>query len=51
MSTKEENGKESKEPDYDEDDQLEEEQEAETGELSEEKKGGIFSIPFIVFLW
>jgi predicted transcriptional regulator len=33
MSTKEDNGKESKEPDYDEDkDQLEEEQEEETGE-------------------
>jgi hypothetical protein len=40
MSTKEEeNGKESKEPDYDEDqDQLEEKQEEETGELIEEKK-------------
>ena len=35
MSTKEENGKESKEPDYDEDkDQLEEKQEEETGELN-----------------
>jgi hypothetical protein len=40
MSTKEDdNGKESKEPDYDEEkDQLEEKQEEETGELSEEKK-------------
>jgi hypothetical protein len=40
MSTMEdENGKELKQPDYDEDkDQLEEEQEEETGELSKEKK-------------
>ncbi|CAN5503381.1 hypothetical protein BH18THE2_BH18THE2_32760 [soil metagenome] len=39
MSTKEDNGsKESNEPDYNEDkDQLEEEQEEETGEVSEEK--------------
>ena len=38
MSTKgEDNGKESKEPDYDEDkDQLEEKQEEETGELKED---------------
>jgi hypothetical protein len=37
MSTKEENDKESNEPDYDEDkDQLEEEQEKETGEVTEE---------------
>jgi hypothetical protein len=40
MSTMEdENGKELKQPDYDEDkDQLEEKQEEETGELSKEKK-------------
>jgi hypothetical protein len=39
MSTKEDNGsEESNEPDYNEDkDQLEEEQEEETGEVSEEK--------------
>ena len=36
MSQKKKNGKESKEPDYDEDkDQLEEKQEEETGELKE----------------
>ena len=38
MSTKEDSGKESEEPDYDEDkDQLEEKQEEETGELSKEE--------------
>jgi hypothetical protein len=38
-TTEENNDKESKEPDYDEDqDQLEEKQEEETGELREEKK-------------
>ena len=44
LSTKEENnGKESKEPDYDEDkDQLEEEQEEETGELKQETTNHIF---------
>jgi hypothetical protein len=44
MSTKEDNnGKESKEPDYDEDnDQLDEKQEEETGELKEETTNQVF---------
>jgi hypothetical protein len=44
MSSKEDdNGKESKEPDYDEDkDQLEEEQEEETGELNQETTNRVF---------
>ena len=44
MSTKEEdNGKESEEPDYNEDkDQLEEEQEKETGEANQETTNHIF---------
>jgi hypothetical protein len=38
MSTKEDSGKESEEPDYNEDrDQLEEKQEEETGDLSEQE--------------
>jgi hypothetical protein len=38
ISTKEEKGKESEEPDYDEDkDQLEEKQEEETGELNKQE--------------
>lgn len=44
MSTnEEENGKESKEPDYDEDEnQLEERQEEETGELDKQETTNIF---------
>ena len=39
MSSKEEDGKKLKEPDYDEDkDQLEEEQEKETGEINQGEK-------------
>ena len=39
MSTKEDSGKESEEPDYNEDkDQLEEEQEKETGEINKKKQ-------------
>ncbi len=39
MSSKEEDGKKLKEPDYDEDkDQLEEEQEKETGEINQREK-------------
>ena len=43
MSTQKNNGEESKEPDYDEDkDQLEENQEEETGELKEETTNQVF---------
>ena len=43
MSTTEDNGKESKEPDYDEDkDQLEEKQEEQTGEPKEETTNQVF---------
>ena len=43
MSKKEENGKESKEPDYDEDkDQLEEKQEEEKGEIDQETTNQTF---------
>jgi hypothetical protein len=42
ISTKEEDNKESKEPDYDDKDQLEEEQEEEVGELKEETTNQVF---------
>jgi hypothetical protein len=43
MDDVEDNGKESKEPDYDQDkDQLEEKQEEETGDLKEETTNQVF---------